>query len=223
MAFGVRCWRASVPAGRATLEEPGSSCCRDSQPANQAGQVAIRQQRQKQEQATELSGEAAWGRENSRQSATAAAVGEASAGARHPDAGQASEAFLVQDLPDAVALKGVCRSFKALSMSWMERFCLRMPRISSRTASFLAGNEVRASVHGRNRAWSGGNDDKNTKRAWGVSKAAGGVRRGKTFDEVGPESSYWRWKEEAGSRKKRDSGVRESGEFLSKQILTHML
>jgi len=37
-------------------------------------------------------------------------------------------------------------------------------------------------------------------------------------------ASYRRWEEEeAGSRKKRASGVRESSAFSTKQILTHML
>ena len=40
------------------------------------------------------------------------------------------------------------------------------------------------------------------------------------LDPIIVDCSYWRWAEEAGSRKKRDSGVRISGEPSIKQMVT---
>src|ERR1017187_74321 len=88
--------------------------------SNQAGQVAIRQQRQKQEQSAELSREAtrSGARENSRQSATAAAVGWSVAGRsaswRRGNRAKPSSCKISQM---AVVLKGVSWVCKALSMS----------------------------------------------------------------------------------------------------------
>ena len=66
------------------------------------------------------------------------------------------------------------------------------------------------------------------KRAWGVAKTPGDVSRGDAFNEVGAEGLVLAlgggsgFEEEAGSRKKRVSAVRASGELSIKQILTLM-
>jgi hypothetical protein len=99
LAFGAG--ELQAEQGQPSLRGGNHLAARIAGLSNQAGQVAICQQRQKQEQATELSGEAARGQRE------LAAIGDVSGswaegggafGVLAP--GQAGEAFLVQDLPD---------------------------------------------------------------------------------------------------------------------------
>jgi len=107
MAFAFRAGELQSQQGEPRLRSRDHLAAGIASLANQAGQVAIRQQWEKQEQATELSGEASWGQ------GELAAIGDGRGGGKQRRgalvvlaAGQAGEAFLVQDLPDGGGTQG---------------------------------------------------------------------------------------------------------------------
>ena len=156
---------------------------------NQAGQVAIHQQRQKQEQATELSREAAWGQRE------LAAIGDGSGGGKERRGpfgilapGQAGEAFFVQDLPDGGGTQGSLLGLQGAFDVIDGEVLLAHPQDQFADSVFL-GLGMGAVLEFAEEVGLGAAEmmTQDAKRAWGVAKAAGDVRRGKTIDEVGTE------------------------------------
>ena len=156
---------------------------------NQAGQVAIHQQRQKQEQAAELSREAAWGQ------GELAAIGDGSGrgmegrgtfGILAP--GQAGEAFFVQDLPDGGGTQGSLLGLQGAGDVIDGEVLLAHAKDQFADGVFL-GLGMRAVLELTEEVGLGAAEmmTQDAKRAWGVAKTAGDVSRGNTFDEVGAE------------------------------------
>ncbi len=156
---------------------------------NQAGQVAIHQQRQKQEQTAELSREAARGQ------GEFAAIGDGSGrgmecrgtfGILAP--GQAGEAFLVQDLPDGGGTQGSLLGLESAFDVVDGEVLLAHPQDQFADSVFL-GLGMRAVLELPEEVGLGAAEmmTQDAKRSWGVAKALGDVSRGKTFDEVGAE------------------------------------
>jgi hypothetical protein len=129
-------------------------------------------------------------RENSRQSATAAAVGMEGGGTFGVLAPrQAGEAFVVQDLPDGGGTQGSLLGLQSAFDVVDGEVLLAHPQDQFADGVFLGlgmGAVLEFPEEVGLRAAEMMTQD--AKRAWGVAKAAGDVSRGKTFDEVGPES-----------------------------------
>ena len=156
---------------------------------NQAGQIAIHQQRQKQEQAAELRREAARGQ------GELAAIGDGSGrgmegggtfGILAP--GQAGETFVVQDLPDGGGTQGSLLGLQGAFDVIDGEVLLAHPQDQFADRVFL-GLGMRAVLEFAEEVGLGAAEmmTQDAKRAWSVAKAAGDVSRGKTFDEVGAE------------------------------------
>ena len=156
---------------------------------NQAGQVAIHQQGQKQEQAAELSREAARGQ------GELAAIGDGSGRGKERGGtfvilapGQAGEAFIVQDLPDGGGTQGSLLGLEGAFDVVDGEVLLAHPQDQFADGVFL-GLGMRAVLEFTEEVGLGAAEmmTQDAKGAWGVAKAAGDVSRGKTFDEVGTE------------------------------------
>jgi hypothetical protein len=156
---------------------------------NQAGQVAIHQHRQKQEQTSQLSREVAWGQ------GEFAAIGDGSGRGKEGRGtlfilapGQAGEAFFVQDLPDGGGTQGSLLGLQG-ACDVVDGEVLLTHAQDQFAGGIFLGLRMRAALQFTEEVGLGAAEmmTQDAKRARGVAEAPGDVRRGKTFDEVGPE------------------------------------